>query len=297
MSMAFNPERWKPAALLPREEANDGALVFVVAVLCFLACATAIFAISADRAAQGWANQLQGSATVIIRTKGSESPDMAASRAAEALAGTPGVAQALVLERAKAEALLEPWLGKDGIIKDLPVPRLVTVELDPSSPASAKALDNALRAAGVDATVDDHSLWMKDIIHAGQIARIAAVSLFALMALAAASVIAFATRAGLSARHDVVEIMHLTGATDGFIANLFQARFAAMAALAGLMGGGAAALLAAGIRLLGGGYGLLPVLPIGWLDLLVALPSPVIAGLVAAIAARVTALGLIRAMP
>jgi cell division transport system permease protein len=138
---------------------------------------------------------------------------------------------------------------------------------------------------------------MQDIIHAGQIARIAAVSLFALMALAAAAVIAFATRAGLSARHDVVEIMHLTGATDGFIANLFQARFAAMAALAGLLGGAAAALLAAGIRLLGGGYGLIPVLPIHWLDLLVALPSPLIAGLVAAIAARVTALGLIRAMP
>jgi cell division transport system permease protein len=63
------------------------------------------------------------------------------------------------------------------------------------------------------------------------------------------------------------------------------------------MGGGAAALLAAAIRLLGGGYGLIPVLPIRWFDLLVTLPSPLIAGLVAAIAARVTALGLIKAMP
>lgn len=297
MSLKFDPARWKPAALLPKEEAHDLALVFVVAVLCFLACITAIAGVSADRAARGWANQLQGSATVIIRTRGSESPDMAASRAAEALAGTLGVAQAVALERSKAEALLEPWLGKDGIIQDLPVPRLVTVELDPDGPATAKSLDNALKAAGIDATVDDHSLWMQDIVRAGQTARLIAVSIFTLMALAAAAVIAFATRAGLAARHDVVEILHLTGAEDGFIANLFQSRFAAMAAFAGLLGGAAAVAVAAAIRLIGGGYGLTPVLPIIWTDLLTPLPSPLIAGLVAAIAARITALRLIKAMP
>jgi len=297
MSMAFNPKGWKPAALLPREEAHDGALILVVAVLCFLACATAILALSADRAAQGWAGELQGSATVIIRTQGSESPDVAAIRAAEALAGTPGVTQALVLERAKAEALLEPWLGKDGIIQDLPVPRLITLDLDPIAPASAQTLERALRAAGVQATVDDHRLWVKDIVRSGQSVRIAALSLFALMALAAGAIIAFATRSGLTARRDVVEILHLTGATDGFIAHLFQTRFAALTAMAGLIGGGAAAGLAAGLRLMGGGYGLTPVLPIGWFDLLLALPCPLIAGLIGAVAARVTALGLIKAMP
>lgn len=297
MSTALTLKNWKPAALLPREEAHDGALILVVAVLCFLACATAILGISADRAAQGWVGQLQGSATVIIRTKGSETPDMAASRAAEALAGTPGVAQALVMDRAKAEALLEPWLGKDGIIQDLPVPRLVTLELDPITPASAQTLERALKAAGIEATVDDHRLWVNDIIRSGQSVRIAAIGLFALMAIATAAIIAFATRAGLSARRDVVEILHLTGATDGFIAQLFQARFAGLTAFAGLIGGAGAAGLAAGLRLMGGGYGLIPVLPIGWYDLLVALPTPLIAGLIGAIAARMTALKLVKAMP
>ena len=76
---AFDTARWKPAALLPREDARDGALTFVVAVLCFIACLAGMTALSADRAAQGWRAQLTGSATVLVRPKGDETPDAAAS--------------------------------------------------------------------------------------------------------------------------------------------------------------------------------------------------------------------------
>ena len=49
---------------------------------------------------------------------------------------------------------------------------------------------------------------------------------------AAGAVVAYATRAGLAARRDVVEVLHLTGAEDAQIANLFELRFAAPRALA-----------------------------------------------------------------
>ncbi len=286
----------KPAPLLPGGDVRDGSLVFVVAVLCFLACLTAIAALAANRAAEGWRSQLSGSATVIVRAKGDETPDAAAARAAETLSGVKGVGQASALEKEKAAALLEPWLGKDGVPEDLPIPRLVTVDLDPKGPASAESLDKALKAAGVDATVDDHALWMKDIMGAGRMAEAAALAVTALMAAAAAAVIAFATRAGLAARRDVVEVLHLTGAEDGFIAGLFQARFARMAALAGLIGAGGAMLVAGLARGLGGGEGLTPVLPVAWTDLLAPLPCPIAAALVAALAARAVALKLLRDM-
>ena len=38
MSDMFDPARWRPAPFLPDSEARDGSLIFVVAVLCFLAC-------------------------------------------------------------------------------------------------------------------------------------------------------------------------------------------------------------------------------------------------------------------
>ncbi len=293
---ALRPTRRKIAPLLPREDARDGALVFVVATLCFLACLAAVFTIGADRAARGWRTELTGSATVVVRAKAGETADAAAARAAEVLAGVRGVDEADALERDKADALLRPWLGDDDILKDLPVPRLVSVDLDAKAPASAADMDQALKAAGVDATVDDHSLWLKDILNAAALTRGAALAVAALIAAAAGAVIVFATRAGLAARADVVDVLHLTGAEDGFIADLFVVRFARMAATAGIIGAGGAGLVAAAMRALGGGEGLTPALPLAWSDLLVLPICPLIAAVIAALAARATALALLKDM-
>jgi len=292
----FDTERWRPAPFLPEADARDGSLIFVVATLCFLACLTLLGVLAADRAARGWTGDLTNEATIIVRPKTNETPDGAAARAAETLAGVPGVFEARALEKEKAEALIKPWLGEAADLEDLPVPRLVAVLLDPDGPATAEAMDRALKAQGLDAIVDDHSVWMKDIERAAATARAIGAAVFALIAVAAGAVVAFATRAGLAARRDVVEVLHLSGAEDGFIAGLFQIRFARMAATAGLFGAGAAAIMGAVLRIAGGGDGLTPVLPIAWTDLLAVAPAPLAAALVAALAARLTSLALIRDM-
>jgi cell division transport system permease protein len=296
MSELFDVARWRPAPFLPERESRDGALIFVVAVLCFLACLTAMGVIAADRAARGWTGQLTGEATVIVRPVGGETPDAAAARAAEALAGAAGVSEARALEPAKAYDLIRPWLGDVSDLADLPVPRLVAVTLDPKRPATAQALRQTLKTQDVDATVDDHSVWIKDIRRAGDVVRWLGAGVFALIAGAAGAVIAFATRAGLAARRDVVEVLHLAGAEDGYIARLFQVRFARLAGLAGLIGAAGAGLVGAILRLIGGGEGLTPALPIAWSDLLAVLPCPLLAAVVAAGAAQVTAIRLIRDM-
>lgn len=294
MSEVLDLARWRPAPFLPEKDARDPALIFVVAVLCFLACLTALGVIAADRAAGGWANQLTGEATVIVRARGGETPDAAAARAAEALAGVRGVAEARALEREKAYDLVRPWLGEAVELDDLPVPRLVAVTLDPAAPATAQQLSVVLRAQGLDAVVDDHSVWIKDIRRAAGVVRWTGAGVFLLIALAAGAVVAFATRAGLAARRDVVEVLHLAGAEDGYIAALFQIRFAGIAAVAGAIGAAGAALLGGVLRLIGGGQGITPALPIAWIDLLAVLPCPLLAAAVAAIAARLTADALIR---
>ncbi|WP_308238055.1 FtsX-like permease family protein [Phenylobacterium sp. J367] len=153
-----------------------------------------------------------------------------------------------------------------------------------------------MKAQGIDAVVDDHSVWIDDIRNAAGVVRGAGAAVFLLIAGAAAAVVAFATRAGLAARKEVVEVLHLSGAEDAFIARLFQLRFARVAGLAGLLGAAAAAAAGAMARLAGGGAGLTPALPIAWIDLLAVLPCPILAALVAALAARLTAGALIREM-
>jgi cell division transport system permease protein len=172
----------------------------------------------------------------------------------------------------------------------------VAVVLDRQAPAAPPALRRALAERGLDAVVDDHSAWIADIKGAAGVVRSIAIVVFLLIAAGAAAVVAFATRQGLAARRDVVEVLHITGAEDAQIASLFELRFARIAALAGAAGALAAALAGGALRLAGGGQGLTPALPVAWIDLLAVLPCPLIAALVAAVAARLTARRLIGRM-
>ena len=297
MSDAAFVKGWRPGPLMPRGDARDGGLVFVIAVLCFFACVTAVAALAADRAASGWTSQLKDSATVLVRPRGGETADAAAARAAETLADVKGVSEARALEKAQAAALLEPWLGKGVLADDLPIPRLVTLDLDADHPPTAAELQKALEAKDIDATVDDHSLWIRDIVRAGAWAQAAALGVFALTALAAAAVIAFAAQTVLASRREIVEVLHAAGAKDGFIAGLLAKRFAAMAFVAGAGGGLVAAGIGAAARLAGGGQGLTPVLPVAWIDLAALLPCPFLAAAVAALAARSAAMRLLKETP
>jgi cell division transport system permease protein len=298
MSLAFDPARWWPAPLLPRGDGRDWALLFVVMALSFLAGLAAVGALAGERAAQGWRSELTGSATVIVRAMGTDTPDEAAARAEAVVAGVKGVAQALPLDTAKTQALLAPWIGPGGLPPDLPTPRLIAVELDPKAPASGEAIRQALKASGLDADVDDHSRWATQIMRAGVAVAGAGAALFVLILAVLGAVIAFATRQGLAARRDVAEALHLAGATDGFIARLFQARFARSAAQAGLAGALLAVAAAAALKLASAGdEQLTALLPIAWTDLVAPAPFPLLGALVAAVTARLTAMAVLAGRP
>jgi cell division transport system permease protein len=135
-------------------------------------------------------------------------------------------------------------------------------------------------------------------MRAGAAVQTMGALLFLLILATLGGVVVFATQEGLSARRDLVEALHLAGATDSYIARLFQARFARAAAQAALAGAVMAALVAAVVKITGGGdEQITALLPIAWLDLLAPAPFPVLGALVAAITARLTAMAVLAEHP
>lgn len=275
--------------LLPRDAGGEPWLVSLIAVLCLLACLAAVGAAAADRAAHGWARRLGAEATVQVRPRVGETGAEAAARAAETLAGVKGVTEAQAMDRKTAEALLRPWVG-DAVLPDLPIPYLVTVRLDRAAPASAVTLGRALAEAGLDASVDDHSLWRGEVERSAGLITLLSVAAFLLTAGAAGAAVAYAVRAGMAAQASVIAVLSLNGATDGRIAGLYMRRYGGLAAGAGALGALVAMALVAGLRLLGGAQGLTPALPLAWSDVLMLSPCPLLAATVALVAARITAL-------
>ena len=109
----------------------------------------------------GWRTRLAGEMTVAIRASGAGASDSGVARAAEVLAGAPGVAEVRVIDRAKVAALLKPWTS-GARTPDLAIlPRLIAVDLDRKSPARRETLVEALQDVGIDAVVDDHQGWRR----------------------------------------------------------------------------------------------------------------------------------------
>ncbi|MBW8881882.1 MAG: ABC transporter permease, partial [Asticcacaulis sp.] len=212
--------------------------------------------------------------------------------AAEVLAGVKGVGQVTAIEPEKAKDLIKPWLG-DAILDDLPIPNLVEVTLDPKAPAKPRQLMDALTAHDIDASIDDHSVWLKDIEKTALTIRLLSLGIFFVIVTATGAVVGFATRAGLTARANIVEVLSLCGASDLFIAQRFQYRFARMAFESGLLGAGVAAAVMVVIKVTAGAQSFALALPFAWIDLLILIPCPFLVAFIAAVTARMVTLRLL----
>ncbi|MGF1463623.1 MAG: cell division protein FtsX [Maricaulaceae bacterium] len=285
-----------PALLAPLRD-RDAPLLFVMAVMIFLACVAALAALGAARSAQAWSADLARGATVQIKAGDPQEAEALAARAAEALGQAPGVVSARVGDRSEAVALLEPWLGRGNVPDDLPVPLFVALTFNPDARPSTASLQRPLEAAGIAATVDDHGRWAQDVARASNAVQSLGAGAFLMLAAAAFAVVGFATRAGLASQKDLVDTLHLAGARDGFIAGVFQGRFLSLGIKAGLAGTGLALLAGLALSLAGGDAGASflgaprpEAADLAWLAL-----APPFAGIAAAITARLTVLGALRA--
>ena len=135
-----------------------------------------------------------------------------------------------------APETLEAWLGSGEHIVDLPLPRLIDVRLDPDV-ADLQTIARELRAAVPGARLDDHRVWLQNFINVVLWFEIAAVGVFAIVLLVTILTVMFTTRTGLAIHHDVVEILHLVGARDSYIARKFGARALWLGLRGGLIGG------------------------------------------------------------
>ena len=278
--------------LLSPAHSHEMALHYVIGVFCFLACLTAVFVASTYRATAQWTQDIKAEITVQVRPSGLESGATAAAHAAEALSGVSGVDEAAALEPEKAKALLKPWLG-DVVIDDLPVPNLVEIRLNPHHPANQKALQAALDQAHIDATIDDHTVWLKDIEQSAHNIRLMSLILFGVLSSAAAAVVAYAARAGLMAMAQDLEIFSLVGAEDLYIARTLQWRFARLAFESGLGGTAVAAMFLIVIKVTSRTQSLVITLPIDWSDLLILLPCSFLAAIIAGVSARIMSLHML----
>ena len=271
---------------------RDGAaryLPWTIGLKMFFAAIAVSGLVVLERVATTWQTGAYAVVTVELPADATEEMREAAL---ETMRRTVGVASAdLISDDALAE-LLSPWLGANEIPQDLPLPVLIDVRIDEGELVDWDEAAARLHEAVPEATLETGMVWIERLVDFARLGQLLAAIVLSVVGGVAVLTVVFATRAGLAIHRDTVELLHLLGASDTYMAREFQWQ-AFWLGIRGGLGG----VLCASVALVAVGFAAgrmeAPLLPdvglgvIGWLLLVL---IPILSGGLTMVAARQTVL-------
>lgn len=266
--------------------------IFAAAAMAFLAIFALALSSTAGRVANIWADELASAAT--LRLPADLAQDNAMLTAAlRVLQTTPGIASADLLEPAAQRALLAPWLGPDLPLDDLPLPQMITIipAAEGFDPANLRA---RLQAEVPGAILDDHGAWRAPLLAAAQRLRVVGVLGLGVIFAVMAAMVTLAANAALASNAQVIRVLRLVGARDGYIAAAFVRRFtlrAGFGAVLGVLAGLVMLQIMPAANVAGGPDVRFGFVGAGWLW---PLALPILSGVLAFAATRAAALRCLR---
>ena len=284
-------------------DATSRFLPWLVALMVFLAAMAAAGGFAINGVMERWDHDVSGTLTVQVIPAGGEQAEAATDErvhlAVELMRKVPGVLAVKAFDKKRTLALLEPWLGGTEVVQDLPLPRLIDVTVDPDARIDLAEVAERLSRAVPGASLDDHRVWLSRLINLSRTMQWLAVIIVLLIGAVTSATVVYATRTGMAVHHSIIEVLHLIGAHDDYIARQFADRAFALGIGGGLFGLGLAvpALTVIGwaAKRLEGGF--LPSIGLPLLGYLTIGALPLLAAGLAMLTARLTVHGALARMP
>lgn len=281
--------------LLP-EGRMAGPMPWVIAIMMFLTILAAAAGMALAGSARSIGEGLDARLTVQLPEPNLGLRDAQVSQILIGLRRLAVVKTAEAVPQAQLASLLEPWLGREGIDGDLPLPALIDVELKRTASADIAVVRELVAMIAPAARVDQQAQWLQPLANLLKSLMWLAAALVALMTAATSAAVVLAARAALNTHRATIDVLHLLGSTDNQIASIFQRRIA----LDALFGGFVGLLLALivivliGDRMRALGSELLGSAGLGWGSWLLLITLPLIGAGLSTLSARITVLRALR---
>jgi cell division transport system permease protein len=227
------------ASIVPADSISGRALLAVIAIMTFLATLTLGAVVLVRSAAGDWQSSVSREVTIQLRPSDQRDTETDVRRAVQLAEQTQGVANVRAYTREESARLLEPWLGSGLELGELPVPRLIVVRVEAGEPPDFTKLRSQL-AEIPGATFDDHRGFVDRMRTMARTAVVVGLLVLLLVIIAAMMSVMFATRGAMSTNRQIIEVLHVVGAKEAFIAGEFQRHFLLLGLKGGAIGGGAA---------------------------------------------------------
>ena len=241
-TLAVTPQR-RETPIVPQATIAARALVAVVAIMTFLAALTTGAVMLVRSAAADWQADVAREVTIQVRPAAGRDIEADVAKAAAIARASPGVAEVRPYSKNESARLLEPWLGTGLALDDLPVPRVIVVRIAGGATPDLAQLRAALAEQVPPASLDDHRGFLDRMRAVSGVVLAIGIGVLVLVLVATVLSVTFATTAAMASNRPVIEVLHLIGARDNFIAGHFQRHFLQLGLKGGVIGGGSAIAL------------------------------------------------------
>lgn len=211
--------------IIPPQSVSRRALSWVITIMTFLACLTFGSMTLVQQTANGWRTEISREATIQIRPAENLDIEKALERAQAIAEEFDGVTGTKIVSSEAAARLLEPWLGSDLNLEELPVPQLVVVTINTKSPPNFTRMRAMIEESIPAASLDDHRTYVDRLVSMARTTVFIGLMIFLLVLTTTILTVVFATRGAMTGAGHIIEVLHYVGAEAPYIARQFRNHF------------------------------------------------------------------------
>jgi len=229
---------------IPAEEDNTSTFVSVLtSIYMYLFVIMLAIFMAINAMATNWEKDIAGSITVQITPVEDENRHIDTAkttdqqnRVLQFMEHISGVESVHILDDKVVQKLMSPWIGNKVDLNTLPIPRLLDVKLKPNAELNYDEITRGLRLLTPNASIDNHRLWLNRLIKFATSLKTIALSILLMVIAICAFSIYYSARTSLNININSIEILHIVGATDDYIAKLYSKTYAKIGFFAGIAG-------------------------------------------------------------
>lgn len=230
-----------PRSELPlRKDKANLFLEIIMVITVFLFSVALAGYLLVNSVVDSWNSSISGSLTVQIMPSAEELSEQEAglriNKVITFFEGRQGVAKVVLMNDAKMQQLMSPWLGNQVDIKSLPLPNLLEVYLTSEQKFDYVSAATDLKEIAPYASIDDHRIWLNRLLKLASSVKMLALTVLIMILTVSVFSIFYATCTSLGIHKDIIEILHIMGAKDDYVARQYAKRGLYIGICAGVLG-------------------------------------------------------------
>lgn len=220
-----------------KKDNHSRFLPWLIAFMVFLATLAIAGTYILNSLVSHWSNDLSGTITLQLPTAGNqEINNKNIEKALKILSASSKVIGARVVSKQEIVKLLKPWLGDTQTFSGIPLPQLIDIKVIPNSNLDFETTLKSLNIEIPGSSIDNHRVWLDHFLSLIRSIQTVAISVLTLIGFATIGMVIFTMRNGLAVHQEAIEVLHLIGAQDSYIASQFATRVVILTLRGGFIG-------------------------------------------------------------